>query len=302
MNFKLKYAVALFCIGSLASCVSKKEYLSLQSEFEIMNKQLGTCNDKLSRDAIKLENCERELENFKKTNKSTSKLKDEQINSLREQVSDLKKQRDKQFETVEGLTVLSKSANDNIKETLAQMEKRDKYINALKAAKSKTDSINLALSYNLKSELRDGIADNDIDVKVDKSVVFINLSDKMLFTSGSSTLTSKANGVLSKIAKIIENKPNLEVMVEGYTDNKPIKKSGIKDNWDLSVKRATSVVRVLQMKYGVNPSRLIAAGRGEYLPIADNNTSEGRSLNRRTRIVILPKLDQFYDLLKPNEE
>ena len=198
------------------------------------------------------------------------------------------------------LTVLSKSANENIKETLSQLEKKDSYIHLLQNAKSKADSINLALAVNLKSVLKDGIADEDVEVKVDKTVVFINLSDKMLYQSGSSDLTSRAHEVLSKIAQIIEARPELDVMVEGYTDNVPIKNDCMSDNWDLSVKRATSVVRVLQTNYNVNPNRLIAAGRGEYNTLATNDTAEGRAINRRTRIIILPKLNQFYDLLNPN--
>jgi chemotaxis protein MotB len=195
---------------------------------------------------------------------------------------------------------LSQSASDNIKETLSQLEKKDKYIHLLQAAKTKADSINLALAVNLKGVLKDGIEDDDVDVKVDKTVVFINLSDKMLFQSGSADLTPKASAVLGNIAKIIESRPELEVMVEGYTDNVPIKNDCMSDNWDLSVKRSTSVVRLLQSNFKVNPNRLIAAGRGEYNTLASNDTEAGRATNRRTRIIILPKIDQFYDLLNPN--
>ncbi|MCB0634660.1 MAG: OmpA family protein, partial [Lewinella sp.] len=184
--------------------------------------------------------------------------------------------------------------------TLSQLEKKDKYIRLLQAAKSKADSINLALAVNLKSVLREGIEDEDVEIKVDKTVVFVNLSDKMLYQSGSSNITSRANEVLGKIAQIIQSRPELEVMVEGYTDNVPIKNSCITDNWDLSVKRATSVVRALQTTHKIDPNRLIAAGRGEYNALASNATAEGRATNRRTRIIILPKLDQFYDLLNPN--
>ena len=198
------------------------------------------------------------------------------------------------------LTVLSQSANDNIRETLSQLEKKDKYIRLLQAAKSKADSINLALAVNLKSVLKDGIEDEDVEVKVDKTVVFINLSDKMLFESGSSRITSRANEVLGKIAQILESRPELEVMVEGYTDNVPIKNACMDDNWDLSVKRATSVVRALQRVHKIDPNKLIAAGRGEYNALESNETAEGRATNRRTRIIILPKLDQFYDLLNPS--
>lgn len=198
------------------------------------------------------------------------------------------------------LTVLSQSANDNIRETLAQLQQKDKYIQLLQAAKTKADSINLALAVNLKSVLRDGLDDEDVEVKVDKTVVFINLSDKMLYQSGSATLTPRALEVLGKIAAIIQSRPDLEVMVEGYTDNVPIKTACLADNWDLSVMRSTSVVRALQTNFKIDPNRLIAAGRGEYNTLASNDTETGRAVNRRTRIIILPKLDQFYDLLNPS--
>jgi chemotaxis protein MotB len=231
---------------------------------------------------------------------TTLNLREEQINDLKNQINDLKAQRDRQLDQVGDLTVLSKSATDNINKTLGQLEKKDEYIQALQAAKSRADSINLALAVNLKSVLADGIADQDIEVSVDKTVVFVNLSNKMLYRSGSAMITKRANEVLGKIAKIIEANPQLEVMVEGHTDNVPISTEDMKDNWDLSVKRATSVVRVLQNTFNVDPGKLIAAGRGEHMPIASNDSRDGRETNRRTRIIILPKIDQFYDLLNPD--
>jgi len=228
-------------------------------------------------------------------------VREEQLSDLRDQLEDVKKQRDKQLTQVGDLTVLSQSANENIKETLGQLERKDKYIRLLQAARTKADSINLALAVNLKGVLQDGIEDQDVEVKVDKTVVFINLSDKMLFQSGSASVTSRASEVLGKIAKIIQSRPDLEVMVEDYTDNVPIKNSCMTDNWDLSVKRATAVVRTLQTNYNIDPNRLIAAGRGEYNALVSNDTAAGRSTNRRTRIIILPKLNQFYALLNPHE-
>ncbi|MEO1628725.1 MAG: OmpA family protein, partial [Bacteroidota bacterium] len=235
------------------------------------------------------------------TAQSNLKLREEQITDLRGQISDIRAQRDKQLNQVEDLTTLSQSASENMKETLSQISKKDKYIQLIQAAKTRADSINLALAINLKGVLRDGIDDEDVEVKVDKTVVFINLSDKMLFKSGSYELTSRATEVLGKIAKIVKSRSEFEVMIEGYTDNVPIKNSCIEDNWDLSVKRSTSVVRVLQKNHGVDPNRMIAAGRSEYNALADNETAEGRATNRRTRIIIMPKLDQFYDLLNPNK-
>jgi chemotaxis protein MotB len=139
--------------------------------------------------------------------------------------------------------------------------------------------------------------DDDIEINVEKGVVYVSISDKLLFRSGSYTVTSRAKEVLGKVAKVVNDKPELEFMVEGHTDNVPIKKDGIQDNWDLSVMRATAVVRILENDFDVAPSRMTAAGRSYYLPIADNDTAANRAKNRRTRIVVLPKLDQFYDLI-----
>ena len=180
-----------------------------------------------------------------------------------------------------------------------QLEGKDRYIKYLQAAKSQADSINLALAVNLKGVLKQGIDDQDVDIKVDKTVVFINLSDKMLYQSGSANITTRANEVLGKIAQIVASRPDVEVMVEGYTDNVPIKNACMDDNWDLSVKRSTSVVRALQKTFKIDPNKLIAAGRSEYNVLADNATADGRAMNRRTRIIIMPKLNQFYDLLNP---
>ena len=140
--------------------------------------------------------------------------------------------------------------------------------------------------------------DEDITVQVDKGVVYVSISDKMLFSSGSYNVTPRAREVLGKVAKVVNNKPDFEFMVEGHTDNVPIKNNCIKNNWDLSVLRATAVVNILQNDFGVSPSRMTAAGRGEYVPVTSNSTAEGRAVNRRTRIVVLPKLDQFYNMIE----
>lgn len=295
---KFSFLIAsLLCTGlMLTSCVSKKKFTNLQNELAKANEDLSKCGVSLNDYMSRLSTCEEQV----RTAETNMKNRQDQMADLREQLADCKSQRDKQLNQVGDLTVLSKSANDNINETLRQLEKKDQYIHLLQAAKTKADSINLALSVNLKTVLKDGIEDKDVEIKVDKTVVFINLSDKMLYESGSAKITSKANTVLGKIAAIVASRPDVEVMVEGYTDNVPIKTSCMEDNWDLSVKRATSVVRALQTTHKVDPNRMIAAGRGEYNMLTSNSTAEGRSTNRRTRIIIMPKLDQFYDLLNPN--
>jgi chemotaxis protein MotB len=278
----------------LASCVSKKKFTAMESDLKTCNEQLGKCGESLNDYMNRLTACTADLDREKS-------LRAEQVADLRAQLEDCKVQRDKQITQVGDLTVMSQGANENMKLTLSQLAEKDKYIHLLQAAKTKADSINLALSANLKTSLKDGIEDQDVEIKVDKTVVMINLSDKMLYQTGSANLTAKATEVLGKIAGILQERPDLEVMVEGYTDNVPINTDCLKDNWDLSVKRSTAVVRVLQKDYNIDPNRLIAAGRGEYNTLASNDTKEGRAINRRTRIIILPKLDQFYDLLDPTK-
>ncbi len=290
------------CCVFLSSCISKKAHELLQQELLTANADLGKAGVELNECMNKLSVCEQEKEKLKgevKSSLNVDEARNNQISDLQSQIADLRAARDRQLEQVGDLTALSKSANDNIKETLMQMERKDKYIQLIQAAKTKADSINLALAINLKGVLTDGVTDEDVEIKVDKTVVLINLSDKMLFESGQTMITPRAQNVLGKIAKIIDSRPELEVMVDRYTDDVPIKSSCMNDNWDLSVKRATSVVRVLQEKYNVDPNKLIAAGRGQYNALADNATPEGRSTNRRTRIIIMPKLNQFYDLLNP---
>jgi chemotaxis protein MotB len=155
----------------------------------------------------------------------------------------------------------------------------------------------MALVMNLKGAIGN-LSDEDINIKVDKGVVFIDISDKLLFKSGKYDITDRAKEVLEKVALVLKNQPDLEFMVEGHTDSIPYKRPPLLDNWDLSVKRATAVVRVLQNEYGLSPYHITAAGRSEYQPVATNATEEGRALNRRTRIVILPQLDQFFKLLE----
>ena len=265
----------------LSSCVSQKKYSELEGNFNKKSQELVDTKADLMKCQIE----------------SESKL-----SALEQRVLDLKKDKEKTLEYVDNLTVLSKSASDNIKETLTQMGKKDEYIQYIQKAITKRDSINLALGFKLKSVLKDGFSDEDIQIDVEKTVVYISIADKLLFKSGSHVISNDAKKVLKKVADVIAAQPELEVMVEGYTDNKPISTSDMKDNWDLSVKRSTSVIRVLQNDFNIEPSRLVAAGRSEYMPLESNDTVEGRSRNRRTRIVLMPKLDQFFKLLERKVE
>ena len=174
---------------------------------------------------------------------------------------------------------------------------KDAYIQGLQKSLAQKDSLNMALVMNLKGAIGN-LEDTDINIKVDKGVVFIDISDKLLFKSGKYEVTNQAKDVLAKVAKVLKNQPNMDFMIEGHTDNVPFKKGDLVDNWDLSVKRSTTIVRLLQTQYGLDPAHIIAAGRGEYQPLTSNSTADGKAANRRTRIVILPELDQFFKLLE----
>jgi len=268
----------------LSSCVSQKKFAELQTEYDATKQQLTDANSKVLACQVEKDKLANQMAALESQNKF---LTDNNAQNIRQ---------------IENLTTLSQSASGNIKDIVAQLSEKDKYINGIRGAMSRKDSINLALAVHLKSALADGIQDEDIIIDVEKTVVYITISDKLLFTSGSSNISSKAKGLLAKVAAVIAEKPEMEVMVEGYTDNVPISTARTKDNWDLSTQRANSVIRVLQNDFKIDPKRLIAAGRSEYLPLATNDTKEGRSRNRRTRFVILPKLDQFFDILEQKPE
>lgn len=273
------------------SCVSKKQYAELESQYSQKEEELSVTTQSLQKCL---------LEKEKRDGRVVSL--EEQLALIKQQNESLKEQNAQSVKQVENLTVLTQSASDNIKNVISQLSEKDKYINGIRSAMTRKDSINLALAFHLKKELTDGIQDEDIQIEVEKTVVYISLSDELLFTSGQSTVLPEAKEILGKVATVVKSRPDMEVMVEGHTDNVGISNDCIQDNWDLSVKRSTAVLRVLQNDYDVAPSRLIAAGRGEYLPLESNDTAEGKSRNRRTRIIILPKLDQFFDILEQKPE
>jgi chemotaxis protein MotB len=184
-----------------------------------------------------------------------------------------------------------------LERSLESLKEKDLTIRKLQDAVTRRDSVNLALVQSLKGVLGN-LDDEDIEVSVEKGVVYVNISDKLLFKSGSYAITDRAKEVLGKVAKVVNNKPDFEFLVEGHTDTDPISRNGIKDNWDLSVLRATAVVRLLQDDFGVDPKRMTAGGRSEYVPVASNDNAEGKARNRRTRIVVLPKIDQFYNMIE----
>ncbi len=274
----MKKAVTLILTVFLASCVSQKKFTELEQLQQNTKSLLDTTT-------IKMNACEEEKEAALAS-----------LETLKEQNKFLNANNQDLINNIGNLTTLSQKGAENLERSLESMKEKDLRIEKMQDAVTKKDSVTLALVTSLKGVLGN-MSDDDIEINVEKGVVYVSISDKLLFRSGSYTVTSRAKAVLGKVAKVVNDKPEIEFMVEGHTDNVPIKADGILDNWDLSVKRATAVIRILQNDFDVSPERMSASGRSYYVPIADNDTSRNRAKNRRTRIVILPKLDQFYDLI-----
>ncbi len=261
----------------LSSCVPKKEFAALEE------KQKKT-EDLLNTATVKLNKC----------------IADEaalaaRAKQLQERLDDMRQTNRDLIESTKDMTILTAQGAENLEKSLESLKEKDLRITRLQDALTKKDSVTLALVTSLKKEV--GLNDPDIEINVEKSVVFISLSDKLLFTSGSYNITPRAKEILGKVATVINSKPNFEAMIEGHTDNVPYSSGVLIDNWDLSVKRSTAIARALQ-QLGVNPAQLIAAGRADYVPLVDNSTPENRATNRRTKILILPKIDQFYDMIE----
>ena len=267
-----KIVIALSVLTLLTSCVSKKKYTDLEAK----NKET---QDLLNTATVKLNSCLEEKAGLTAT------------------VEGLKEKNQLLINTSKDMTVLTTKGAENIEKALETIKEKDLKISRMQDALTKKDSVTLALVTSLKSSV--GISDPDIEINVEKGVVFISIADKLLFKSGSYEVTDKAKAVLAKVAKVVNDKPDFECMVEGHTDNVPYRSNGVLlDNWDLSVKRSTSIIRVLTNDLGVKPAQLIAAGRSSYIPLVENDSPANRAKNRRTRIIIMPKIDQFYDMLE----
>lgn len=278
----------LVCLATIVftSCISKKKLIAEQDKYARLNTFYMQVQDDLKK-------CrDEETEAAKKR-----ALLETEIAGLNKQIDFLKENNNTIINQLKDLSVISSSQAQSIQKSLENIQSKDLYIQNLQSAIARKDSINMALVMNLKGALND-VNDQDVEIKVEKGVVFISISDKMLFKSGKYEVTDQAMNVLGKVAQVLNSNPDIEFMVEGHTDNVAIKNNCVSDNWDLSVKRATSVVRLLQTRFGLDPKRMTAGGRGEYIPLQDNTTVEGKAANRRTRIVILPQLDQFFKLLE----
>jgi chemotaxis protein MotB len=294
---KMWYLTIILTGILFSSCVSKKVLLEEQGK----SKQ---CFDNLS-------DCQARYNNLGNQNKDLSntilnlemQLANEQskVSLLEQQLEYFKNTNTNLLDRLADLSVVSKSGAESIRKSLEALNQQNIYIKDLTSSIRHRDSLNLVLVMNLKRSL-DDIGDEDINIDIKKGVVYIAISDKMLFKSGSADINPRAEIVLGKIAKVLNDHKELEILVEGHTDNVPISTSCFVDNWDLSVKRATSVVRQLQTKHDIAPERMTAGGRSEYIPKENNDTADGRQINRRTEIIILPELDQFFNLLEPQKE
>lgn len=273
----MKKLFAIVITGVLmTSCVSNKKFAELEDQYQ-------STQDELKSTEMKLSKCEDEKSSMKASYES-------QLKTLQNTNAAL-------LNTQGDIVTITKKGAENLERSLESMKEKDLQIKTMRDAINKKDSVTLALVTSLKGAL-DNVNDEDIEINVEKGVVFVSISDKLLFGSGQFKVTSEAKQVLAKVAKVVNDKKDFEFMVEGHTDDDPISRTNIEDNWDLSAKRATAVVRILQDEYGVDPARMTAAGRGEYVPVASNETSAGKAKNRRTKIVVLPKLDQFFGMIE----
>lgn len=267
-----KIVIALSFFMLLTSCVSKKKYADLENKNKETQDLLNTCT-------VKLNSCLQDKAGLSAT------------------VEGLKERNQTLISQSKDMTILTAKGADNVEKALESIKEKDLKISRMQDALTKKDSVTLAVVTSLKASV--GISDPDIEINVEKGVVFIQIADKLLFKSGSYDVTDKAKSVLAKVAKVVNDKPDFECMVEGNTDNVPYISNGVLlDNWDLSVKRSTSIIRVLANELKVNPAQLIAAGRSSYTPLVANDTPENRARNRRTRIIVLPKIDQFYEMVE----
>ena len=277
---KLHVLSVAFIALTLGSCVSSKRFNTVNKDLESTKSELAltkrTMNDYAS-----------EIGKYEAQVKALS----DQNNFLRSNNQDL-------INNMDNFTTLTSKGAENLEKTLESLKEKELTINKLQNAITRRDSVNLALVASLKGALGN-LNDQDIEINVEKGVVFVSIADKLLFRSGSYSVSEEAKRILGKVATVVNAKPDFEFMVEGHTDNVPYKTNvEIKDNWDLSVKRATAIVRILQNEFKVDPKRMTAAGRSYYAPLVENNSAANRARNRRTRIVVLPKLDQFYSMIE----
>lgn len=283
---KLFIPLALLAL-IMTSCVSKKKYVELEQKYNDTRGNLQKTTLEKEELEAKFAKIEQRVDNY-----------NQKINSLKNVNESLQEENNVKLDMVGNTAVISNTMKEKMRETLKNVDPAE-----LANAKTLKDSMNVAVAYNLKKSINSSELENDEDVNIDidQTVVMISVSDKMLFNTASYRVKNNAHKLIKKLADIINSEPSMDVMIEGHTDARSYNSGVLQDNWDLSVKRATSIVRLLEKKYGVDPSRLIASGRGSAVPLVENNSAKNRARNRRTRIVILPNLDKFFGLMAKEE-
>lgn len=259
--------------GLLSSCVSKKKYVELEE-------QLSNTQTTLQKTAVEKEELEKRFA-----------IIEQRVADYNDRINSLKETSEQKYE-MNDIAMMNRKTKDNMRKTLSNVDPE-----VLRGATSLEDSINIAVSHNLMKSISQDNDNDDIQIDIDKTVVMISISDKLLFNTASYRVNPKANDLLQKLADVINSEPSLEVMVEGHTDPRSINTAVLEDNWDLSVKRATSIVRILENQFNVAPEKLIAAGRGSSVPLVENDSRDNMAKNRRTRIVLIPDLDKFFAML-----
>lgn len=285
----MRKTIILLSVSSLVmmSCVSKKKYVALEKQYQAAKGNLQKTTLEKEQLEAKFAKIEKRVENY-----------NSKINSLKNYNSTLQKENDVKLDMIGNTAVISNSMKEKMRATLAKVDPAE-----LANAKTLKDSMNVAIAYNLKKSINTADLENsdDVNIDIDQTVVMISVADNLLFNTASYRVKRKAHKLLKQLANVINSEPSMEVMIEGHTDSRSISNAVVQDNWDLSVKRATSIVRLLEKKFNVAPNRLIAAGRGSSVPLVENTSAKNRARNRRTRIVILPNLDKFFGLMAEEE-
>jgi chemotaxis protein MotB len=292
-----KFTVFFLLIIFASSCVSKKKFVEIQDEYTSFK---TTSRDNISKVKNEVKEKDKQLSAYESATKTRNKeleIRSKHIKSLDEQIDFLKKTNSKLLDRMTNLTLMSKAGADSMRKSMETINEQSQYIENITTTIQRKDSLNLSFIVTLKRMINNDISDEDFSVKARKGLVCISVSDKTFFSSSNANVSQKGENTIEKIAKALNGHPDLDILVESHTDNSPVSADGIKDNWDLSAKRATAITRLLQTRFGVQPDRIFAGGRSEYAPKEYSGTEPNKKLNRRIEIIVMPKLDQFFQAL-----
>ena len=292
-----KIIVFFFLIFLTSSCVSKKKFVEMQDEYTNFK---TFSRDNISKVKNELREKDKQISAYESATKIRNKeleIRYKHIKSLDEQIDFLKKTNSKLLDRMTNLTLMSRAGADSMRKSMETINEQSQYIENITATIQRKDSLNLSFIVTLKRMINNDISDEDFSVKARKGLVCISVSDKTFFSTNNANVNQKGENTIEKIAKALNGHPDLDILVESHTDNSPVSTDGIKDNWDLSAKRATAITRLLQTRFGVQPDRILAGGRSEYSPKEYTGTEPNKKQNRRIEITVMPKLDQFFQAL-----